>query len=300
MSDDELLRQLVDEAWKKALPMIRQRLGSEPERERLDLELVDNLIDGLTEDDDPIEAMKLRELRVALVDQSEGTLPRKSLTAAFDARGIEVYYDLLRDSPVQKHAVFTLAYDLLGVEIGARRALVVCGLREAAIDEVFARAVSRLTTTPLRIDAAKDLVGRNADALLDLHPGAKFDIPRLRREGGRALLLRDLPKEGRPVWVIDQLEDLGSEIGDVDARAHVRTNILRLIDHWADTGTDVARCYEFDREAGFFRDHDVALKGAAFLLRTSQTAHDFWAETNAHKLYKLSLSNVELKRAAAS
>ena len=37
MSDDELLRQLVDEAWKKALPMIRQRLGSEPERERLDL-----------------------------------------------------------------------------------------------------------------------------------------------------------------------------------------------------------------------------------------------------------------------
>ena len=262
---------------------------------------MDNLIDGLTEDDDPIEAMKLRELRVALVDQSEGTLPRKSLTAAFDARGIEVYYDLLRDSPVQKHAVFTLAYDLLGVEIGPRRALVVCGLREAAIDEVFARVVSRLTTTPLRIDAAKD-------PSLDqtrTRSSICIQVPNSTSRGsgeraGERCSCETCQRKGDPCGSSTNWKTSGQRLETWMPLAHVRTNILRLIDHWADTGTDVARCDEFDREAGFFRDHDVALKGAAFLLRTSQTAYDFWAETNAHKLYKLSLSNVELKRAAAS
>jgi hypothetical protein len=103
------IRDLVNDAWKEALPALQQRLGSKPERAKIDLVVVDGMLDGLTQNDDSIEAIQLRRLREALVYEKEGRFPGIDLTRAFQDQCIEVYRDLLPGLALQKEAVFRLA-----------------------------------------------------------------------------------------------------------------------------------------------------------------------------------------------
>lgn len=305
-SGADALRAFLDEAWKDALPTLQQRLGSKPERTNVDIRVVDGLLDSLTYEDDPIEALKLGRLREALSYEAEGRAPDNNLNSAFDEQQVQLYSELLQGGQLHKGAIFALAGILLAIESGAQRLLIMCGRNERLMDEAFSRAVSRLTAQPMSIDVAKELRAANLDYQLDLNPGRIRDADvlmqeqhRHSRESARALLLRNFPQQGRPVWVIYNLEELAVDVMEPAARLLARAKFWHTINRLADHRANSVRLYEFDAEANFFRHQEVSLKGAVFLLRTSQTRDALQSELKEHDLLRLAVNLVELKTVSA-
>jgi hypothetical protein len=294
------LRALVDEALKQAMPVLRQRLGAALDPATVDLALVEGVIEAWTDEDDPLEIILVRDLYSALRYQQEGQYPGKPLGESAERRMVgEVYRHLMARTPLRKSDVHDLAYRLTLVEGGVWRALVLCGPPDDAVEEMLARVVARLTDRPMAIHARDELSGPDPGWRLDFNPGGvnRADLPRIKREGGQALVLRDLPREGRKVWVIDGVEAVAADVPDPAARAHARRGFWQMVSHWTDPMTTSALGYLFDRERGFFDEQEIALKGAAFVLRTSQTADDFLAELKGFGFLSLANAGIELHRA---
>jgi hypothetical protein len=278
MPNEDELRKYVETAWNEALPALRARLGVEPDRAVVDLEVIDGLLDSRT-DHDPIDGLRLQRLRRALVSQQGGEIQKILGEEAIEAR-IERYEALLADGPIQKWSALEFADHLHYAERGTQHVIIVGGARMDSTDAMVERAVARLSDRPMRIDARKDLNGQNPTSLLTLNP-AEVDIERLEQDGGRALLLRDLPEQGRCVWVIDGAEAIAADLADAEQRAAARRGFWQFV---ALIGRKRSICcHSFDPHAGYFDDREISLEGAVFLIRTSQTADDFCAETeNCH------------------
>jgi hypothetical protein len=302
----------LNKALTEAMPLLRARLGREVNPSEVDLDLLDRVLEALTDDDDPHEVRRLRRVVEALVAQSEG---RASVDDdAFDDWVLGVYDRLRGDSRLQKGSIFRFATAVLKVQAGGQ-VLVVCGPRNDEIAQVFERGVAYLSSVPMRIDAARQLRGEDARTKLDLAPHHRATIDRVRREGGRALLLGDASPEkrppwvdrlgdsrapihkvtpqDRPTWVIDGMEEVAADVASPVDRAAIRDSVWLFVESLSKQG-DI-QLYEYDSERDLFQDYKLSLIGTAFLLRTSQTADDFWAMMKALRAFHLSIAHVELK-----
>lgn len=218
-------------AFARVKSMLERYLGvSGLDPKSIDVNTVESWIDATTLNDDPIEIAQRREFYNALqVHKGLSNIPDEGHFIR-QAEHEERYLRLLGQEDIPRWLIWNLTNE---ISYSYGSCFVFCEGNNEKAARIVDRAITEISLLPIRIDTSIELRGSDPLFILDGYP--RDDRSRLQlavllqaQQPFRALLLREIPVDGRIVWVFERTEHMAIE-AEPNQKTKALTNFWRYI-----------------------------------------------------------------------